>query len=118
MQIILKRAVHFIERKDNIVTDAQGVKHNLSKIVNEIKIFPSEKVQYAPDWIENDPMFDALVEDGLLVQVAVLSGKSSKSSDDDSKSTPAATDDTTKPAVVAFGTVTPNVGSFGLSTTK
>lgn len=54
MRIRLKRSILFVDRKD--VNTRQ----------REVRIPASTESQVAPDWIENDPIFDLLVDDGSL----------------------------------------------------
>jgi hypothetical protein len=68
-KVILKKTTHFIEWKDNIVPDADGVGHNRPHIVNEIRVNPSSQIQVIPDWCKSTKHYELLVQDGSLLEV-------------------------------------------------
>lgn len=59
MQIILKSATQFFQREKD-------------KVLNTVTLKPSVNPQIAPDWINLDPMFELMVRDGSLIQIATV----------------------------------------------
>jgi hypothetical protein len=66
MQIITKVSPHFIEWKENIVTDGDAVKHNKPEIVSEVRLKASATPQYLDSKWKDNSHFKALIEDGSL----------------------------------------------------
>ena len=68
MQIILRVKTQFFQREK--ATGKDG--NEILTVKNTVTLNPSGAPQNAPDWITNDPLFNLLVKDGSLVQVAAV----------------------------------------------